>query len=235
MYSLHYDHTQLRFYCDIMATETEAGWVLNAFTPDDSDHSACSKSTACDPAFNSMRSAIRVRCSDLSGTDISLARRTPYTVGFTTIATRHEPHEPFGMGYVGKGPPIWGDRDALPQADYCLSNPSIGGKMLYQDTKVLKITAVIRASQGAQLVVVNNDMVAKIYDPLFYDESNACRDDVVFTANSDYCREAAAYEELQKSPAAREVIPAFYGRIKALDSAAIRSTPLLRNDWPANS
>jgi len=194
-----------------MATETETGWVLKAVAADHSDHSACSKSTGSDPALNSMRSATRVRCPELGMNDISLAQKIPYSVGFTTIATRHEPHGPFGPGYLEKGPPISGDQDALSQVDYCLCNPSIGGNMLYQDTTVLKITAVIRTSQGAQLVVVNNDMVAKIYDQLFYDDSNTVSGDVVYTANSDYCREAAAYEELQKSQAAQEVMPAFYG------------------------
>ncbi|KAI1672100.1 hypothetical protein L13192_02959 [Pyrenophora tritici-repentis] len=161
-----------------------------------------------------MCSSPRVLHPELSGTDLILARKLPYHVGFTAIATRHEPNEPFGMGYATDSPPVLGDYETLSQLDYCLLNPSIGGKTLHDETKALKITAVIRPScnRGAQVVVVNDDMVAKIYDPLFYNSSDDYDGgDVVFTANSDYCREAAAYRELQKSPAAQELIPAFYG------------------------
>ncbi|KAE8844424.1 hypothetical protein PTNB85_02689 [Pyrenophora teres f. teres] len=192
-----------------MVTETKTYHDLNNVTAYNSNCSAYSKSTGSGSA------SPRVPHPELSGTDLTLARKLPYHVGFTTIATRHEPNEPFGTGYDTDDPPVLGDCETLSQLDYCLSNPSVGRNLLHQDTKDLKITAIIRTgcNRGAQLVVVNDDMVAKVYDPLFYNPSEDCHfgEDVVATANSDYCHEAAAYHELQKSPAAQEVTPAFYG------------------------
>ncbi|KAI0582302.1 hypothetical protein Alg130_06191 [Pyrenophora tritici-repentis] len=168
-----------------MATETDTCHRAKAVTTDDSDHSADPESTKPNNAHNSTTLSAGVAYPELDGTDLSLARKHPYVVGLTAIATRHEPHQPFGLAYV---------------TDY---------------TKYLKITAVIRPScnRGAQVVVVNDDMVAKIYDPLFYDscDDSVFGEDVVTKAHCDYSYEAAAYQELQKSPAAQELIPAFYG------------------------
>ena len=50
------------------------------------------------------------------------------------------------------------------------------------------------------MVVVNGNMVAKIYDPLYYpalDDYTGERADVVELADRDYSREAAVYDELE--------------------------------------
>ncbi|KAH6621878.1 hypothetical protein C7974DRAFT_313983, partial [Boeremia exigua] len=62
----------------------------------------------------------------------------------------------------------------------------------------LVITSILRsgASTGAQLVAVNNSLVAKIYDPLYCYSSDDR--DVVACAEQAYCHEAAAYSHLQK-------------------------------------
>jgi hypothetical protein len=56
-------------------------------------------------------------------------------------------------------------------------------------------------------------MVAKIYDPVYYPHVNeyGYKADVVRNADGHFCREAAAYEHLQKSSEARLVTPAYYG------------------------
>jgi hypothetical protein len=56
-------------------------------------------------------------------------------------------------------------------------------------------------------------MVAKIYDPLYYKFFNdyGYKENVLWTVDGDYSREAAAYLELQKSPSTIEVTPRFYG------------------------
>lgn len=56
-------------------------------------------------------------------------------------------------------------------------------------------------------------MAAKIYDTLHYTHINeyGYKENVVGDADGDYCREAAAYEHLQKSPEARLVTPAYFG------------------------
>ena len=52
---------------------------------------------------------------------------------------------------------------------------------------------------GAQIIVANGNLVAKIYDPLYYPAyKNSCRrDDVIMRADFDYSREAASYNELR--------------------------------------
>jgi hypothetical protein len=56
-------------------------------------------------------------------------------------------------------------------------------------------------------------MVAKIFDPLYHSALNECGypDDVVVDADGDYYREAATFEQLQLSPEAKAVTPAYYG------------------------
>jgi serine/threonine protein kinase len=66
---------------------------------------------------------------------------------------------------------------------------------------------------GAQLVIVNDNMVAKIFDPLYHEGSSrwGIKKDVVVKADGDYGREAAAYAELQKSPVALRHTAQYYG------------------------
>jgi hypothetical protein len=78
----------------------------------------------------------------------------------------------------------------------------------------LTITSTIKTShdRGTQVVVVNRNMVAKIYDPLYhiaFDKYGGQQD--VVEADRDYSREAAAFELLQKSPEERITIPAYCG------------------------
>jgi serine/threonine protein kinase len=81
----------------------------------------------------------------------------------------------------------------------------------------LTITGLLRTgyTYSAQVAVVNEHLVAKIYDPV-YDSGFDCYDnkrDVVVLADGDYTREAAAYEELahSHSAAVREVTPEYHG------------------------
>ncbi|KAI4702478.1 hypothetical protein J4E81_002842 [Alternaria sp. BMP 2799] len=154
--------------------------------------------------------------SDSYDTAIQLPLKLPYVVGFTTTATRHQPPEPFGVRYETDCPLSlpWENRKSQSKAEYCALR-HVCDDQSFEVVKTLKITAVIRTGQnrGAQLVVINDDMVAKIYDPLYYEDVNEYGgdEDVVYDAFSDYSREAAAFHQLQKSPAAREVTPAFYG------------------------
>jgi serine/threonine protein kinase len=91
----------------------------------------------------------------------------------------------------------------------------LGGNTISHETKTLTVTSVIRTGygRGAQLVVVNEDTVAKIYDPLYYEYTNDfdIKQDIVYDADGDYSREASAYIELQKSTAASKVVPAYHG------------------------
>ncbi|KAI4712309.1 hypothetical protein J4E89_002575 [Alternaria sp. Ai002NY15] len=138
----------------------------------------------------------------------------PYTVGATFTAHRHIPPAPFGNGYNTPWPPFKTGHFRLPQLNYCLIRPPIEGCTL-GESYTLTITDIIRTGSiyGAQVVLVNGDVVAKIYDPLYDDEFDIFDDkrDVVVLSDGDYSREAAAYDELRRDPKAQRVVPEYYG------------------------
>jgi hypothetical protein len=141
----------------------------------------------------------------------------PYIIGATFTAHRHTPAPPFGHGYPTPWPPFKTlDFRLLSQLEYVLSRPPLPGHM-YPESRTLTITSVLRTgyTYAAQVVVVNEGLLAKIYDPL-YDNWVDCWDsrrDVVVLADGDYTREAAAFEELARSPDKRikKVTPEYYG------------------------
>jgi hypothetical protein len=139
----------------------------------------------------------------------------PYRKGFVITAIRHEPPEPFGFHYDTKHPPEYPDWRKLSQIDYCLSRPPSAGRTDPEVQKCLTITSTIRTGRhrGAQVVVVDRTMVAKIYDPLYYSALNDCgtQNNIVRDADRDYRCEAAAFEQLQSSSGALSVTPAYYG------------------------
>ncbi|KAH8723466.1 hypothetical protein GQ44DRAFT_561182, partial [Phaeosphaeriaceae sp. PMI808] len=141
--------------------------------------------------------------------------KLPYVKGFRMTAVAHKPPEPFDDDYKTPTPQIRGNSDEQSQLDYCLSNSSMEGRIIDGTSQDLIITAIIRTgySRGAQLVEVNNNRVAKLYDPLYYPRFNdyGGQEDVVRNAIGDYSREAAAYEVLRKSPTACAVTPTFFG------------------------
>jgi hypothetical protein len=102
--------------------------------------------------------------------DLQLMPHIPYIRGLKFAATRHESPETASFGYVTNMPPeqvnCWG----LSQAEYCISPPPLLGRTDVQISKSLEISSAIRKGhdQGAQVVTVDHNVVAKIYDPLFY-------------------------------------------------------------------
>ena len=104
----------------------------------------------------------------------------------------------------------------LTQLEYCLSWHPLEGSTCDDDdaTFSFTITKELRVcdGRGAQIVIANGDLVAKIYDPLFYPayENSSTRDDVIMEADYDYTREAAAYNEL-RGPFEGTIIPKYYG------------------------
>ncbi|KAH6621972.1 hypothetical protein C7974DRAFT_214194 [Boeremia exigua] len=138
----------------------------------------------------------------------------PYRVGFKFTANSHEAPLPSGVFDGINPPPKTKDWHLLSQTEYCLTDTVSTGNTRDSLSKELEITSIIRigSDRGAQLVVVNGNMVAKIYDPLYYSDTDGrFKQDVLMAASGDYSRETAAYLHLQKSPAARKVIPTFWG------------------------
>lgn len=136
----------------------------------------------------------------------------PYKIGFTTTALRHEPPDPFDPEHTrASSSEELVNLDAISQIEFCMSNQPLPGRTMTDQTSILSITSVIRTGprRGAQLVVVNKSLVAKIYDPLYYDPSDDS--DVVRRADEMYSHEAAAYNHLQKFPEVSNLVPKFHG------------------------
>ncbi|KAF2279868.1 uncharacterized protein EI97DRAFT_360365, partial [Westerdykella ornata] len=139
----------------------------------------------------------------------------PYVEGRTFTALRHTPPAPFGREYDTPLPPVQQNQEQLTQTEYCLLHRPLPGTTHYEDTLELEICLELRTGSdcGAQVVVVNSNMVAKIFDPLYYRDlrNEGYLEDVVSLADGDYSRETAAYAEVQESPQARQHTPKYYG------------------------
>lgn len=154
-----------------------------------------------------------------------LRPENPYTKGLSLTIYRHEACPPFGQDYA-----IYTDlRDRVLEkdlrrktlVDLCLENPPMEGQTDYEDCQNLEIVEELRVKSdgGAQLVVCHldgddQDYVAKIYDPLYYGFSDTMWPDlprdVTFESDMDYCREVAAYEEMDEWVGGTDV-PKFHG------------------------
>ena len=138
----------------------------------------------------------------------------PYKPGFKFTAFSRELPSPAD---IHNATMVSGKREyelTQSQTEYCLADSVEDAQSDLQTKKELLITSLVRvgSSHGAQLVVVNNDMVAKIYDPLYYNENEGrWKQDVVKRAHDDYVREAAAYDTLRTSTVAAQITPVFYG------------------------
>jgi hypothetical protein len=138
----------------------------------------------------------------------------PYVVGFDMEAFEEEPPEPLGRDYDTTLPEDLNvdQRLQTPHELICYRYQARPGRNLSSEPTRLNITAVIRsgADKGTQVVVVNDSMVAKVYDPLFYDPEN-CLMDAVYAADGEYSREAAAYTHLQHYPDLADILPTYFG------------------------
>ena len=140
----------------------------------------------------------------------------PYTKGQKFDVFRHIPPPPLGRPYPNS-------RSITPrktlryltQFEYCLSAQPLDGVTKDHEASSFIVTEelAIRDGRGAQIVRVNDGLVAKIYDPLYYPsyhENTSIRADVVEWAERDYSREAAAYEELN-GRFGGTIIPKYHG------------------------
>lgn len=132
-------------------------------------------------------------------------------------AFEEEPPEPRGHNYDTISPEYCDlhQRRRMSHEQLCHRYQARPGRILSSNPTRLKITAVIRSgvNQGAQVVVVNDSMVAKIYDPLFYDPKFCWT--AVGAADREYSREAAAYTHLQRYPDLSDILPTYFGSYTA--------------------
>lgn len=102
--------------------------------------------------------------SEESSSDTSYKPEVPYIRGAKFTAIRHDPTEPFGLRYNTEPTAVRIDWNTIPQTEYCLTRRLIQGQMHHSETTSVRVTSVIRSEpEGrAQIVIVNDSMVAKI-------------------------------------------------------------------------
>jgi len=84
----------------------------------------------------------------------------------------------------------------------------------------------VRDGRGAQIVVINDEIVAKIYDPLYYPLPALHNDvprDPIRAAEEDFTHEATAYERIN-SKLGGSIVPEYYGSF-TLELPIPASTP----------
>ena len=113
----------------------------------------------------------------------------PYTVGQTFTVRRHIPPLPLMKPYPNRPRPCPDNLQEQTQLEYCLSRHPLEGSTCDDVTFTFKITEELRVGdgRGAQIVVANGNLVAKIYDPLYYPayKNSFKRDDVIMWADYD--------------------------------------------------
>lgn len=139
-----------------------------------------------------------------------------YSPGTTLVLKRHVPPPPCGVYYQDPAPNI-----TLPEQvsklKWCLTHPPRPGIIDHQDTRTIVLKEKIRTGSqcGAQVLLTNDGLVAKIYDPLYYCIFN--RDwrsetiNVTAHADQDYSNEAAAYSAIQGTSTQGRCTPRYYG------------------------
>jgi serine/threonine protein kinase len=144
----------------------------------------------------------------------------PYNNGSHLSLRSHQPPAPTTFE-CRVDPKSGHERQTMSPLDRCLIHPPLPGKD-GQDTAKLVITQTIRAGDAhcAQVVAVrvkssssgnlprDTDLVAKIYDPLYFDHDQDDADPFR-CIDHDYSHEAAAYEALSSLQGL--IIPKYYG------------------------
>lgn len=150
----------------------------------------------------------------------------PYTKGQKLEIRPHKASPPFGEDYADYP----GLRDGASERDLrtktlvelCLEHPPMEGETAWDSPpRILHVVDEIRVRDdgGAQLLVCRldneeKDYAAKIYDPLYYGFNDRLWPenprDVADEADKDYCREVAAYLELDDKCGGKQ-IPKYNG------------------------
>ncbi|KAF2846190.1 hypothetical protein T440DRAFT_246701 [Plenodomus tracheiphilus IPT5] len=147
----------------------------------------------------------------------TLKPTNPYYLNAVLTAKRHEPPPPFGGLYRAKQVPFLPTSTHVDPLEWCISHPPTPGTTSTEDIHTFTITGIIRTGDncGAQVVHIDSDLIAKIYDPVYYEyhgSSTTQRQvDISVAADSEYSRETAAYVELKDSDAQGTIMPKYYG------------------------
>ncbi|KAI8931007.1 hypothetical protein NX059_012018 [Plenodomus lindquistii] len=147
---------------------------------------------------------------------------TPYIVGSRFIAQRHQPSSTECTRSL-RGKSSRGDslKDAS-QLDWCLSHPPDTGGALTSEYRPIQVDGLIRTGGdcGAQILLVDDGLIAKVYDPLFYQfhfdydwapPKHPQKRNVTLQADRDYMGETAAYVALVEAGHVGTIAPVFHG------------------------
>ena len=142
---------------------------------------------------------------------------SPYSIGQCLFLKRHNPPAPFGRKYRDSGASEFLVPGEVTQLEWCLKHPPKPGSTDVSETRNIVFKASIRTGdqRGAQVLLTENGLVAKIYDPLYYSfidkEWSDEKLDVATEADQDYTIEAAAYSALQGSNLQGNIMPTYHG------------------------
>lgn len=143
----------------------------------------------------------------------------PYSVGAKFVVRKHVPPTTLEMGYwrnPGRyvSPKVIGNPTQL---ELCLAHPPTPGITYAEETRCMEIAKIIRGGQdcGAQTVLTTDGLVAKIYDPLYYDYGGdhwkPSQAYVTGEADRHYITEVTAYSEFKGTPIQGGIMPAYHG------------------------
>lgn len=142
---------------------------------------------------------------------------TPYMYGQGAKLTvyRHLSPDPTSPGYQHSGPKDFEEQTQMTPIERCLKHPPLQGTTLWSEPISITITDEItpNSTSGARLLGVNGNLVAKVYDPLYYaipTWSNDVGTNPFRLADCDYSYEVAAYERAS-GRLGGTVIPKYYG------------------------
>lgn len=143
----------------------------------------------------------------------------PYFKGAKFLVRKHEPPRTLEMGYWRKrgrcgGPEVIGNPSQL---ELCLAHPPTPGITYSEEARCIEIAKIIRGGQscGAQTVLTVDGLVAKFYDPLYYDFGGDHWEDseihVTGDADKHYITEVTAYSEMRGTSLEGSIMPAYHG------------------------
>ncbi|KAH6621880.1 hypothetical protein C7974DRAFT_397288 [Boeremia exigua] len=137
----------------------------------------------------------------------------PYYSGRTLSIKRHTPALPWGRSYCKSEVDDPEVSDGVSKVEWCLTHPPTPGSTDLNDTRDIILNDPIRVGNecGAQILSINDGLVAKIYDPLCYSfHTQGWTNNVTAEADHDYCIEAAVYSALNGS-SLEGSMPEYYG------------------------
>ncbi|KAI9873929.1 MAG: hypothetical protein M1830_010383 [Pleopsidium flavum] len=139
----------------------------------------------------------------------------PYVRGATFTIYRHLAPQPTPRRYHECKKQDLDEQEKFTSMERCLLHPPLPGTTLESEAFSIVITEEIfvRGNHGALVLGVNGNLVAKVYDPLYYPTPNLMNDvgaDPFRCADLHYTHEAAAYEKVF-GQLDGTVVPRYYG------------------------